>query len=50
MKGAQSLVVDTCFSKSNKLANHINDVGGLHNLIYRRSVNHQPLDVLLLAL
>ena len=46
VEGTQALVVDTCLTQIDKLTHHIDDVGGIHNLIDGRSVYHLS-DILL---
>ena len=36
----QPLVVHACLTQVHELAYHINNIGGFHDFIYRRSVNH----------
>ena len=40
VKRAQALVVHACLTQGHKLPHHVNDVRGVHDFIYRRSVNH----------
>ena len=43
MERTQSLVVNPRLAQVNELANHIHDVYGIHDFVYRRSVNHNRL-------
>ena len=40
MEGTQALIVNPRLTQVNKLADHVNNVGGLHNLIDCSAVNH----------
>jgi hypothetical protein len=46
MERAQAFVVDTCLTQGNKITHHINNVGGVHNLVNCRSVYHRETRVL----
>ena len=37
---AQTLIVHTRLSKRHELSHHVDNVRGIHNLVYRRPVNH----------
>ena len=43
MEGTQALIVHTSLTECDELANHIHDVCGIHDLVYRRPVNHKRL-------
>ena len=43
MERTQSLVVNPRIAQINELAYHIYDVYGIHDFVYRRSVNHNRL-------